>query len=50
MQNWKQEYNGENKPIKWGINLVFKGEQLKYIGVNDTPKIWQYFIDELFED
>ena len=43
--NWQQKYDENDKPIlenAWSIELKLDGENLKFIGLDDYPKIWPY--------
>lgn len=47
--NWKEEYykKSSERKISWGVVLMFSNEKIIFKGTNDTPKIWNYFIEEL---
>ncbi|MBQ8885679.1 MAG: hypothetical protein IJY62_04880 [Clostridia bacterium] len=50
--NWKQEYAGaENEgALEWSAVLTFDNETLCFSGKNAVPRIWKYFIEDLFWD
>ena len=45
--NWDSKYSGDSKNIDWKITIGDFDGNISYEGINETPKIWKYFIDEL---
>lgn len=50
--NWKKEYisNNSESLIKYEIVLKFNDDIILFKGINETPKIWKYFIDSIFKE